>query len=664
MMPLTVACVLAAAVSDGRARIAVDASVKGAPISRNLFGKFTEHLGRNVYLGMWAQVVPNPEFAKAERFGNADQTLNMRSRVAQEFGIEQRDHAVRDDVAPLWLADGDVTCELTESDGRDTQTATVGDRGGALITGVYPPLHRCRALEVTLNARAAVATSVRVALTSIDGAEVCAGLIHLTEGWSDGAVELTAADAHADEPGAPYLLRLELPPGVEVEFARALAFPTDNLDGWEPEVVEYMREARLPMLRFPGGNFVSGYHWEDGVGPLDGRPPLPNPAWHGAEWNHVGTDEWLRLCELTGAQPLICNNAGDGTPEEARAWIEYCNGATDTPMGGKRAENGREEPWAVKYWEVGNEIYGGWQIGHTNAEGYAERYAEFIAAMLAADPTIEIIANGDSVEWNRALVERNGDAVRSISVHSLPGSHIPADADPEAVYLEFMAHAAGYHDHLRALAAPMVEAGLQPKLAVTELQVFTNKPTLPNNASLTDALWTAGVIHACIRSGIVELVTHSAMLNHGGGLRKERGVVYTNPVWWTTHLYGEQRGVTPLHVGVECGVFTNDGSWLGKREAVPYLDVMALAAEDGSELSLFVVNRHPRVAIETAVSVRGVDPGARVDVDTLNGDGPMARNTMEAREAVTLDRAHAELADGALTHAFPPHSLTRMRVAR
>ena len=83
----------------------------------------------------------------------------------------------------------------------------------------------------------------------------------------------------------------ELPYGTQkrVELARALAFPTDNMDGWEPEVVEYMRDARLPMLRFPGGNFVSGYHWEDGVGPLDGRPPLPNPAWHGAEWNHVGT---------------------------------------------------------------------------------------------------------------------------------------------------------------------------------------------------------------------------------------------------------------------------------------------------------------------------------------------------------------------------------------
>ncbi len=662
MMPLTFACLLAASPPDARARIAVDASIQGAPVSRNLFGKFTEHLGRNVYLGMWAQIVANPEFGPSERFGDVDRTTAMRQRDAEALGITDAERA-GENVAPLWWIDGDVACEPTTSEGRDTQTALAGAAGGALYTGVHPPLHRCRRLELTVRGRADADTVLRVSVTDADGIVVCEADARLSSEWSDAKAELVAPDALVAEPGTPYMLRLDLPAGANVELARVLLFPADHMDGWEPEVVEYMRDARLPMLRFPGGNFVSGYHWDDGVGPLDERPPLPNPAWHGAEWNHVGTDEWLRLCELTGAEPLVCINAGDGTPDEARAWIEYCNGTVGSPMGRRRADNGRREPWGVRYWEVGNEIYGGWQIGHTDADGYAERYAEYIPAMLEADASIEIIANGDSVEWNRALVARNGDAVRSISVHSLPGSHIPAEADPEAVYLEFMAHAAGYDDYLRGLAAPMVEHGLVPKLAVTELQVFTNKPSLPNNASLTDALWTAGIIHACIRSGIVELITHSAMLNHGGGLRKERGVVYTNPVWWTTHLYAAQDGVTPLHAGVECATFTNDGSWLGKREDVPYLDVMALAAEDGSEVSLFVVNRHPREGIETSVTLRGVSADARVEVHTLTGEGPMARNHMDAREAVILEYAAARLADGALTHTFPPHSLTRLRVA-
>ncbi len=662
MMPLTVACLLAASAAPNTARIAVDASVRGEPVSRSLFGKFTEHLGRNVYQGMWAQIVQNPEFARPDRFGDAEQTARLRERVATEFSAPEPE--TRGANAPFWWADGDVGVDATSHAGRDTQTLTVGAGGGTLSTGVYPPLHRCRTLQLTLRSRAAAPGTARVAVASLEGHVVCDAEIALPVEWDDTTVELAAPDALADEPGTPYLLTFDLPAGARLEFARALLFPSDNMDGWEPEVVEYMRDARLPMLRFPGGNFVSGYHWEDGVGPLDSRPVLPNPAWHGAEWNHVGTDEWLRLCELTGAVPLICNNAGDGTPDEARRWIEYCNGGADTPMGRERAENGRAEPWNVRYWEVGNEIYGGWQIGHTDADGYAERYAEFIPVMLDADPDIELIANGDNAEWNHALVERNGDSVRSISVHSLPGSQIPADSDPEAVYLEFMAHAAGYDDHLRALAAPMVDAGLTPNLAVTELQVFTNKPTLPNNASLTDALWTAGIIHACIRSGIVEMITHSAMLNHGGGLRKERGVVYTNPVWWTTHLYGAQDGVVPLHAGVECATFTNDGSWLGKRQGAPYLDVMALAAEDDAELSLFVVNRHPRAGIETSITVRGVDPGARVETDVLTGDNPMAHNHMGDREAVIPAHSTASLSADGLMHTFPARSLTRVRFVR
>ena len=115
-----------------------------------------------------------------------------------------------------------------------------------------------------------------------------------------------------------------------------------------------MTDVRLPMLRFPVGNFVSGYHWRDGIGPVDQRPILPNPAWPIIEWNDVGTDEWLQLCNLVGCEPLICVNAGDGTPQEAADWVAYCNSGTETPMGALRAANGRVQPYNVRRWEIGN----------------------------------------------------------------------------------------------------------------------------------------------------------------------------------------------------------------------------------------------------------------------------------------------------------------------
>ncbi|MBM3214589.1 hypothetical protein FJZ36_06710 [Candidatus Poribacteria bacterium] len=656
MLPFAAFAVAAAAPTT--VRIEIDPSERKPAISRNLFGKFTEHLGRNVYQGMWAQIVVNPEFVPSSRWQNAE-NLNRRLEAASsQFGLAGLAESAQRGVAAFWLADGDVTCRHARDGVQDIQQVRVGPGDGRLSTGIWAPLHRVRMFDLTLVARASSATTAVVRVLRTTGETVAETTVDIDREWGSATARLTVAGDF--EPGDPTVLAIELAGTATFELRRIVLFPTDHIEGWEPEVVAMMRDAKLPMLRFPGGNFVSGYHWEDGVGDLDARPSLANPAWHEVEFNHVGTDEWLRLCELVGCEPLICNNAGNGTPDEARRWVEYCNGSTETPMGSLRARNGHAEPYNVRYWEIGNELYGGWQIGHTNAEGYAERYLRFRDAMLAADPDILIVANGDTQAWNRTLVERAGSTVRSISVHSLPGSHIPADADPRAVFLEFMAHAEGYADYLHSLAKPMVDAGLEPVLAVTELQVFTNKPTLPNNASLTDALWTAGILHACIRSGIVELVTHSAMLNHGGGLRKERSIVYTTPVWWTTRLYGAQAGTVPLGVRVECDMFTNDGQWLGKRENVPYLDVMALADEEGDSYSLFVVNRHPVSAIRALVTVAGADVEPVVDVTRLTGDGYMATNRWNETQNVVVADTQASFEDGTLDHVFPPCSLTRL----
>ena len=382
------------------------------------------------------------------------------------------------------------------------------------------------------------------------------------------------------------------------------------------------------------------------------------------EPNHVGTGEWLRLCELTGAEPLICVNAGDGSPEEARRWVEYCNGSTNTPMGKQRAGNGHPEPYHVRYWEIGNELWGRWQIGHTDAHGNAKRYGEFLSVMREEDPSILFIANGGSAEWNRILVNEATEPVRSLAEHTLPGSHIPNDADPEVVFREFMAHTDAYDDTIRELVAPMVEAGLTPLLAITELQVFTNKPDLPNNSSLTDALWTAGIIHAAIRTdGLVEMITHSAMMNHAGGLRKERGIVFTNPVWWTTHLYADQNGVIPTGRTVTAPTFSTEGKWLTKREGMLYLDVEALLSEDGATLSVFVVNRHPSESMETTFTLNGFEAGAAT-VDTVTGDSYMARNRWDATELVVPKTEMVEMGGASLARMLPPHSLTRFLFSR
>ena len=673
---LVAACGLLFAAQARPASIKVDATVRGKPISRNLFGKFTEHLGRNVYQGAWAQVVVNPEFAPAFLWPNADALTRRLEEAAETFGQKSLVADSKFGIAAFWSASGAVRGRWIEGPQRHLQELRIGAGGGSIETGIFAPVHRVAKYELTLKGRADQSTAVRVQVLTAAGDPAGEVGAPLGGGWSERKYELSVR-ARNPVKGAPYRLRLWFDEPNRIELDRVLLFPADHAEGWEPEVVELMRNAKLPMLRFPGGNFVSGYHWEDAVGPLDERPVRRNPAWPELEWNHVGTDEWLRLCELAGAEPLICINAGNGSAGEARRWVDYCNGPASSPMGKRRAANGHPKPYGVRFWEVGNELYGSWQIGATDGEGYAPRYGEFVAAMKKADPGILFIANGLGAlqrtpdrtgyvrpEWNYRLVEENGAAVRSISVHPLVARNAPEDADPVEVWNELTAFADGYMEYLDVLVGePMRRSGLQPKVAITEMQIFTRSPRLPTNKSIAEALWLGSLLHSCFRSdGLVELLTHSALLNHGGGLGKNRGVVYADPVWWATHLYGSQPGTIPAKVEAESETFAVEGKYLIKRSGVPYLDAAALLAPDGRTLTLFVINRHASKEAKAPISVRGFAAAGNAEAAVVKGDSLSARNAWDDPGRAGLAVSSVTLRDGGFEHAFPPLSLTRFTI--
>lgn len=655
---------------------------RSQPVNRHLFGKFTEHLGQNVYGGAWAQITLNPEFAPIDSWPDRGEILRRLQAAATEFSLPALAGGPALGLPPWWVLEdpspamGSSWYALSPSERRGhwTLALTIPETGGAqarLVTPVYLPTHRTRQLTLTLFGRSSCSleASIRTAAGQVTLAKASTGA--LTQDTSTGVgggsgngtsvgptggsavaravnLTLTFSEPGPEElppPGTPYHLVLTPTSPGRLELYQCLLFPADHIDGWDPDVVRFLREARLPLLRFPGGNFASGYHWEDGIGPIQNRPVLPNPAWPEVEWNHVGTDEWLHLCELVGCEPLICINAGNGSPEEAARWVEYCNGpAETTAMGALRALNGHPQPYNVRLWEVGNELYGHWQVGHTDALGYAERYRAFAAAMLAIDPNIHLIANGDTEAWNRTVVQgTNGRGARSsmrlpgsatptpttpspftaTPIHSL--SHhclyagFPDNADPERVYLEHMAFTPAYARLWRQLVRPLDEAGLRPALAITEQQVFTHRRHLPNNATLTEALWTASIINEAIRSdGLVELLTHSALVNHGGGLRKEREIVYAQPIWWVTHLYATATATatdtataaatatatatdtaTPaapfyrLELAVDSPTFSVEPYVMPVVPDAPFLDAVALTDGEERELLLFLVNRHP-----------------------------------------------------------------------
>lgn len=193
--------------------------------------------------------------------------------------------------------------------------------------------------------------------------------------------------------------------------------PSDNIEGFRSDVIKLLRELNSPVYRWPGGNFVSGYNWRDGIGDRDKRPPRKNPAWQGVESNDVGIHEFMRFCEILGTEPYIAVNAGLGNSDEARAEVLYTNGSTDTPMGRLRSANGQEAPWKVKWWSIGNEMYGDWQLGHMSTEEFVRKNNEFADKMRSADPSIMLISVGDLGEWDKMILANCADKMDYISEH-------------------------------------------------------------------------------------------------------------------------------------------------------------------------------------------------------------------------------------------------------
>jgi alpha-N-arabinofuranosidase len=191
----------------------------------------------------------------------------------------------------------------------------------------------------------------------------------------------------------------------------ASLMPADNMQGFNAGMIRLFREAGFKMLKWPGGNFVSGYDWRDGIGDVDKRPPRLQSMWSNrGESNDVGLHDFIALCRLVGAEPDLTINSGFGSAREAAEEVEYCNCSTDTRMGRMRAENGHPEPFNVRIWAIGNEMYGPWQMGRMSLNQYWEKHNRIVEAMREVDPTIKVVLSGASIcERSIGGAEKKGD---------------------------------------------------------------------------------------------------------------------------------------------------------------------------------------------------------------------------------------------------------------
>lgn len=720
-----------------KATVTVDPTMNDAdPIDPKLFGKFGEHLYStwNAKNSFSAQILHNPTFGdwkfQVEHSSvdggrpavhDSDTQADRIDAYADARGYPDPDRlheGYRDATALWWFPFGDDDgsgIDITTSpdvgiagdraqrleisaSGTSHPTESAADRSLAHPAGIAQwcslPTHRTRQFEGALTARAATHTTVTVALHEVGPSgrletALADTMVSVDKSWDSIDFELEIPDDIEASSETLFALSLttDSPANLVLDIARL--YPDDHVGTADPEVLDFLREAELPLFRWPGGNFVSGYRWRDGIGPAEQRPTKPNPAWDGLETNLFGTLEFLEFCEEIGCEPMICVNAGDGSPAEAVEWVEYCNGSTETEMGALRSEHGHPEPFDVTYWEVGNEVYGPWQVTWTTPAGYADRYRRFHDAMIDVDDDIEVLACGNRLtDWNEPVLSTASDRVEWLTDHVLVGTPIGPDVDQRELYNSHMALAEQVMEEYADVREAMRRAGVEdPRIALTELQLFTfpdreewddddGSPELPTNRSISEAIYDATFIHESVRSGAVDMLTHSGAGNHGGGLRKHRERVWADPCYYYHRMGSSLFGGTPLETELTCETYgtetafaTDTAEFFGELQPVsdvPILDPLAVSSQSGDELFVELVHRDANAGdLSVTIAVEdGFDPESEATVTTLAGETMAEENTFDDPENIIPSRESIAVEGDSITVTIPPFSIVRVAFTR
>jgi alpha-N-arabinofuranosidase len=421
--------------------------------------------------------------------------------------------------------------------------------------------------------------------------------------------------------------------------------PLSDERGFRLDVIDALQRLRMPVVRYPGGNFVSAYDWRHGVGPRGDRPRRPDFAWSSIESNQFGTDEFMQWCDVVGTTPMMAVNLGTGTPEGAAELLEYCNLPAGTSIADRRVANGRAAPYGVELWCLGNEMDGPWQSGHVPAGTYAERALVASKLMKRLDPTIETIACGSShrlmptyLEWDRTVLERCWDSVDFLSVHHYSGNH---DDDTRSFLAEgvVIEQILGEYRGLLSYVRGRKRSDRVVRLCFDEWNVWYRERAedggwieaphlLEEHYNLEDALVCAQYLHAFVRNAdIVSIACIAQIVNVIAPILTRPDGLLVQTVYWPFKLLRDVVSGDALRVAVRCPDLAID-----RRGDVPVLDDAATVDDQRGVASVSLVNRDPDSSVEVAVHIAG---GA-FDVAgslVLTGD-PKARNEWDAPPSI------------------------------
>ncbi|HEY4200299.1 MAG TPA: alpha-L-arabinofuranosidase C-terminal domain-containing protein [Devosiaceae bacterium] len=450
--------------------------------------------------------------------------------------------------------------------------------------------------------------------------------------------------------------------------------PDAGPDGLRRGVVEAVKETAPTIVRWPGGCTGTSYEWLDGVGPE--RPRVVDAHFGYGVGNGFGTAEFVNFCRQVGAEPHINLTTGTGDLREALAWLEYANLDTGTKWANLRKQHGHAEPFGVKYWQIGNEEWGPWEIGYTTAENNGARAREWAKSLKKLDPSIKVLALGgghpdDILDWTSQVVQEAGEHIDYVTQHRYWEFNSAAGIDN----YDKMVSVGYVEEHLIKAVSGVIDLvayrrGLKrkPRIAYTEWNCAdtSHRAMSPNwrptssQYRLVDALACAGFINAMQRQcNWVTLANFAQTLNVVGMLVVTPEAVLRETVFWALAMQRHHSGNIAIDAWTDCETFTADTGREGKLD-VPYLDVSATLDEATGRQFVSIVNTHRTEAIHTSIVV---GKGSAARTYQLSHADPFVKNTFEAPETIKPLAGSADCRDGKVSLTLPPHSYTIVEIA-
>jgi alpha-L-arabinofuranosidase len=446
--------------------------------------------------------------------------------------------------------------------------------------------------------------------------------------------------------------------------------PLSDKDGYRKDVLEFVKQLNVSILRWPGGNFASGYNWKDGIGPQAQRPVRMDLAWNDLESNRFGTDEFLKYCEMIGAEPYICTNLGLGTIDDARHWVEYCNVEKNTYWADQRRKNGRDKPYKVKYWALGNEIDGPWQLGHKDAEEYSKFALEAAKAMRSTDSSIKLIASGSSnygagadwIHWNRTVINTLRNQADYIAIHTYINNR---DNDFE----KFLAWSQTIDNYIDVTANLIKEAQSRqtnPRpmyIAYDEWNVWYrafNAQKLEEVYNFEDALAMGMFFNSFFRrADVVKMANLAQMVNVIAPITTNKQGLFLQTIYFPLVEFAKQKNTQSLDVFVSAPTYK-----VANRPPLRYLDVSTTYNAAAKTLYVNVLNRSKDKDLTTRIENQEGALQGEVGVWELNHPDLKATHTFgdDKRVRPVTRNATATVENNGFNYTFPAHSLTILRL--